>query len=334
MDGLSELLEKSDHPGIKFNEKIDGFEASEIYSHEGSIKVETRKISDDDVVPWLNQRVDDIVRMVWIKRDIKTTIDPWEDDISKKNQDLVLKYFDLKKAYQLGADGLLVCLPVEDRHGLNKQHFVLGMSGHKGILVWTHDFMTNRTEALWNGDHIFLPFSLVRPVLECQKQLARHPMFLALVAAICISQSTQAMIEPICNKINQVENRTQHGPPNLLTRPTVEGNYAALSAMMSGSATHLAGFEGRIQNLRDIFDSISGYKWPHGLEQPEWAEAVVKDVDQCVSILKKRVKGQEQRIRYLSHRADIQLTAVSLRSSLTGKVPERGKSYVDFDRLC
>lgn len=320
MDSLYELLESLDRPSIKYNEQFDGFEASEISSDGDSIRFKTRKISNKDVVPWLNQggvisgsdeNNCDIMRMVWVRRKIKTTIDPWEDEISKKNQDLVLENFGLNKASQLVAQGTLICLPIKYRHDLDKQCFALGMFGYTGMLVWTHDMITNRTKAVWWGDHNFLPFSLIRQVLESQKKLAGHPMFMALVAAICISQATKAPLEPICDKINLVENRTQHCPENLLTRPNVVGSYASLSAMMSGIATRLASFEGNIQTLREIHDSMIEYKWPSRVTKPEWAKTLVKEVEECVLILQKRLKSLEQRTRYLSQRADIQLTAVS-----------------------
>jgi hypothetical protein len=85
MNGLTQLLAKTNRLGVKFNEEIDGLETSEIYySHEGSIKFKTGKISNGDVVPWLNQRGQvydsnsdddnksrDIVRVVWVRRKIK-----------------------------------------------------------------------------------------------------------------------------------------------------------------------------------------------------------------------------------------------------------------------
>lgn len=296
-----------------------GFEASEITSRGDSIKFKTRKISNHDVMPWLNQGVMsdsdknscDIMRIVWVRRKIKTTLDHWEDEISQANQDLVLENFGLKKASQLAAYHTLICLPMKNRQDLDKRCFALGMPGHTSILVWTHDLMTNRTKAVCWGDHEFLPFSLVQSVLESQKKLAGHPMFMAFVAAISILQATQALIEPICDKINLVENRTQHCPENLLTRPNVAGSYASLSAMMSGIATRLVSFEGRIEILHEILDSMIEYEWPGGITYPESAEKLVKEVEECVLILKKRVKGLERRTHYLSQRADIQLTAVS-----------------------
>lgn len=63
--------------------------------------------------------------------------------------------------------------------------------------------------------------------------------------------------------------------------------------------------------LRRILDSLSGYQWLQGVERPEWAEKIVKEVDGCVEILKERLMAQENKLIYLSRRADIQLNAVS-----------------------
>lgn len=317
MDGLCELLKNTYRPGIKYNEKTDGFGAFEIYTQEGLTMLSNRRISNDDVVPWLarSDAIDDnrydILRMVMVKRGITSTCHPWEDEISKKNLDLILEYFDLKQSYQFVADGSVICLPMGDRPDSKKRHFILALFGHTGVMVWTYDYMTTRTDVLWCGNHPLLPFSVIGSVLDSQKKLARHPMFMPLVAALCISQVTQSMIEPICDKINQVENRTQHCPAHLLSRTIAEGDYAALSAMMSGCATRLAAFKGRHENIDDIFQSMSEYKWPRNIERPDWAETLDNELDRCVPFLKNLTKGLEQRIRYLTQRADIQLTAVS-----------------------
>lgn len=317
MEGLCELLRTTDRPGIIYNEKIDGFEAFEIYPHAGRTELRNRKISDDDVVPWLNrsdvntEKPCDIMRMVLVRRIIESTCEPWKDQITRRNMDLILEYFDLKNCYQLIADGSIIYLPLKNRHRSNKHHSILALFGHTGVFIWTYDFITARTEVLGCGNDPLFPFSLISPVLDSQKKLARHPMFMALVAALCISSATQLLLEPICEKINRVENRTQHSPANLLSRRIAEGNYAALSAMMSGCATRLAAFKGRMQNIDDIFQSISEFKWPQDIERPEWLETVDAELDECISILKRRTRGQEERICYLSQRADIQLTAVS-----------------------
>lgn len=317
MDGLCEYLHTTAWPGMKYDEKVDGFEALEMYAHEGLTKVRTMKISDDDAVSWLDRSevVDDnnadFLRLVWIKRGSKRLIDPWETEITKENEDLVLKHFDLKNTHRIAADGSLICLPVEDQQELNRQHFAVAMFGYTCTLIWTHHLRTSRTDAVLYDNNSLLQLSSIIPVLESQKRLARHPMFLAFVIALFFSQWTQIMVGPISDKINQVENRTQHCPATLLSGNSAEGDYAALSAMMSGCATRLACVGGRLQNLEDILDSITGYTWPQIIEQPEWAETIAKAVNECVSVMKRTIKGQEQRVRYLTHRADIQLNAVS-----------------------
>ena len=321
MDSLSELVELIDPPNIKYNEQVDGFEASEIVSHGDSVSLQNRRVSNNEVVPWLkgegihgsnDAHNDEICRMVWVRRKSKPSMDLFEDEISKKNFDLLLEDFELKKTYPLLADGAIVCVPVRDQNDrCHKQCFALGISGRNGVLIWAHDLTTNRTKAVWCGGHQFIPFSLVRPVLEQQKHLARHPMFMALVAVICVALSIGVQIEPVCNKINQAENRTQHCPESLRAQPSTAAGYTSLSALMSESALRLASLQKRSQLAHDLFDSILGYRWPDGVERPEGADRVVREINEQVLILKKRLVGQDRRIHFLSQRANIQLTAVS-----------------------
>jgi len=267
-------------------------------------------------VPWLNQRsiVADNnsksfggMRIVWANLDIGNY--PWKCGIRKSNQELILELLELKRARQLVPDGGIICLPTKSRHNSKKQSFALSTTAHC-VLVWTHNLVTNRTEAIWWGDDESVPSSSLKSVLGYQRKLVSHPMFMALVAAIVIYQATQDAVESIRDTINQVENRTKHSPFNPSLRSTAAGSYASLSAVISGSATHLAGKEMESSTLREILDSIMSYQWPEGIERPEWAEKVIEEVNDCVKILRQRLKAQELKLRYLSHRTNIQLTAV------------------------
>lgn len=318
MEGLGDFLEKSDRlwQETKYNEQSDGFEVSELFQDEALTKLETGRITNGEILPWLDQRIPiadgdnkshGTMRIVWLNRTVGPT--PWEHEISKSNYELLLERLDLKEARQLVPDGGIICLPAEYRHS-KKQSFALSTTAHF-ILVWTHNLVTNSTEVIWSGDDEYLPSPKTRNILECQKRLARHPMFMAFVAAMVISQNIQDAIESLRIEINQVENRTRHSPFHPSTRPIAAGSYASLSAMMSASATHSAGTETDSATLRRILDSLSGYQWLQGVERPEWAEKIVKEVDGCVEILKERLKAQENKLSYLSRRADIQLNAVS-----------------------
>ncbi len=317
MEGLGDFIEISERllQETKYKEQNNGFEVSEMFQHEASIKLETERITSVGILPWLNQRIpiadeDDksrgTMRIVWLNRIVGTN--PWECETSKSNQELLLERLELKRARQLVPDGGIICLPGEYRRS-KKQSFALSTTAHF-VLVWTHNLVTNSTEVIWSGDDEYVPSPRIRNVLESQKALARHPMFMAFVAAIFISQCTQDAIESIRIEINRVENRTRHSPFRPLTRPIAVGSYASLSAMMSASATRLAGTETDSRTLRGILDSLSGYQWPQGVERPEWAEKIIQEVVECVAILKQRLKAQENKLRYLSRRADIQLNAV------------------------
>lgn len=335
MDGLGKLLEILEPRKVKYNEQCDGLEVSEIISQGNSIKYQSRRIPNGDVVPWLNQRETigdgkksdhdgEIIRVVWVP--FKVTI-LTEFDINEESLNLILKDFEVKKMFSLVADGTIISWPIKDYGEVrNKQCFALGIFGYCGVLIWTHDLTTSQTKAVWCGsDSEMLPFALIRQVLEHLKDLARHPMFMALVAVTSISQVARAMIETIRDQINEVENRTRHCPPGLLRCRNIVGSYTCMSATMSGCATRLVYFQTQIQLSREIFDEILGYIWPHGVERPQGAEKVAREIDDCISLLQKRLEGKERRIRYLSQRANAQLTAVSNLTASHPKHPAKAK---------
>lgn len=318
MNSLGEILYiLNDHDSkYIYNEHYDGFETSKIFSNGASFKYEEEKVANDDILVWMNQfsvAGDDhdedknILRVVWIRRDV--TNESCHFEITKDNEDCVLKRFDLKGIYQVVGDGAFICSPMKDVQHSKKQRFAFGISGHVAVLAWTYNLTTAQTEAVcWSSD--FIPASVMRTVLEHQKRLARHPMFLAFTIAICISQSIQHFAESIRYTINKVENRTQHCHLGLRSRDVAEGSYTSLSAMMSASVTHLANLEGRAEALQKNLEIISAYQWPSGVDRPKWAETVFSAVDECVQIMKNRQKGQKIRIRYLTRRAEIQSTTV------------------------
>lgn len=316
MDSLGEILDNLNGHDAEYNEQYDGFETSRIFSNGASFNYKTEKVTNNEIVPWLNQSKvagdghdenNDIQRVVWIDRNVAN--EPWKFEIIKSNEDLILERFDLKGIYQVIGDGAFICAPMKDIQHSKKQRFALSISTHLALIAWTYDLKTNRTEAIWwTSDN--MPAPVMRTVSEHQKRLARHPMFLAFIIAICTSQSIQHLTESIRYKISKVEGRTQHSHLSARSCAVAEGSYASLSAMMSASATRLASLEGRSGALHEILDIISTYRWPSGVDRPEWAEPVFSAVDECVQIMRKRTRGQDMRIRYLKRRAEIQLTTV------------------------
>ena len=319
MEELGDFLGLSDRlwQETEYNEQSDGLEVSEILQDKALTDVETGKIANADIAPWLSQDISiagdnksrgtTVTRIVWLMRNVGTS--PWQCVISKSNHDLILERLGLKRARQLVPDGNIICLPAGHRHS-DEQSFALSTTA-RFVLVWTYNLRTSTTDVIWSCDNEYAPPPKIRDILVCQKRLARHPMFMAFVAAIFISQHIQDAIESTRIDINQVENRTKHNPFHPSNRPMAEGSYASLSAMMSASATHLAGTETDSATLCEILDSLSGYQWPQSIERPEWTDKIVQEVDSCTGILKQRLKAQKHKTHFLSRRADIQLNAVS-----------------------
>ena len=318
MNSLGEILYiLNDHDSdYIYNEHYDGLETSKIISNGASFKYEEEKVANNNILVWMNQfsvAGDDhgedknILRIVWIRRDV--TNESCHFEITKDNENRILERFDLKDIYRVVGDGAFICSSMKDVQHSKKQRFALGISGHVAVLAWTYNLTTAQTEAVCWSSH-FITSSVMRTVLEHRERLARHPMFLVYMIAICISQSIQHLAESIRYTVNKVESRTQHCHLSLHSRAIAEGSYASLSAMMSASATRLASLESRNEVLREILDIISAYQWPSEVERPEWAETVFSAVDESVQKLRNRQKGHKIRIRYLTRRAEIQLTTV------------------------
>lgn len=317
MDFLGDFFERSDLglQETKYNEQADGVQISEISLDEAVSKIETRKIANLDIVQWVDRRIDysknvqqayNSMHIVWVTRNY--TFDARSCDISKNNQDLILSRFKVKRVCQLVPDRGFICLPVGDRQPSSKQAFALSVSTGF-ILAWTHDLLTNRTDAVCWGDDIYNPAPKLQKALAHQKGLKRHPMFMAFIAAIVISQHIQDDLKFTREKVNQVESRTQHSPFGQ-TRTAV-GSYSSLSATMSAQSTSLATLERDSAVLQQVLKSLADYKWPQGIERPAWADKVIVEGSNCINILLKRLKAQELQNRYLTQRAKIQLTAVS-----------------------
>lgn len=201
-----------------------------------------------------------------------------------------------------------ICLLAGDRQPSKKQTFALCISAGF-LLACTHNVTTNRTEAIKREDDIYDPAPRIRNVLESQKRLRRHPVFIAFVTATITSQYIQDALQSTREGINQVENRTRHRPFG--STRTATGSYASLSAMTSGQATSLATIERDSTIFWQTLGFLLEYHWLHTVERPGWVGKAVQEVDECVKILVQRLKDQEIRIRYSLRRAGNQLTAVS-----------------------
>ena len=324
---MGELLERSDrdvYGDNPYSEENDGIEISEIFQHEELATLETRMIANADIVPWLNQNPNAAngnnkgrrtMRIVLIPHEFQDLA--WQYKIVKSNYELIVERFELKRARQLMPHEGIICLPAEYRRDPIKESFALNSEGRNLQVMWTYDLITNSTEVMCFADPKYIPLLLVRDVLESQKRLARHPMFMVFVCAIIQSYLILRALPFISFEITKVENRTRHSPGERLSFDIAAGSYASLSAVMSGWSLELAYWETQIALLREILDALPRYQSPQGAAQPEWAQQIVKEIDECAVILRQRSEDQGRWLRFLSRRADIQLTAVGHNSNLS-----------------
>ncbi|KAL8729492.1 MAG: hypothetical protein Q9181_004984 [Wetmoreana brouardii] len=134
---------------------------------------------------------------------------------------------------------------------------------------------------------------------------------MALVAVICTSKRIDNVIGIVAGQVASVENRTRHSAGHVLWQNTAGGSYADLSALMSGSASRVANIELEGAILREILNTLLGYRWPQEFDRPIWIDSIIEEVNDCVKILQQRLIGQERTLHNLSLRANIQLTAAS-----------------------
>ena len=322
MEGLGDFLIKSHletYGERRYSEQREGIKISEIYQHENSAKLETRKIANAEVIPWLDQNLvvgdgsnksEGTMRIVWLT--LKTDTHPWQSNIEKGIHFFMIERFDLKRAYQLAPKGGgVTCLPADYRSHSGKQSFALNTIWGDLDIMWTYDLMTYCTKVIWMSDsRNKYPTAFARIAIEYQKRLVKHPMFMAFVTAIYLQHEIEGWIQNYYRDIVRVEQRTRHSPPTSPTYKVAEGSYASLSAAMSGTSTSIAGLEVDNAIVRELLNSLLEYRWPQGVEQPDWAQKVIKKVNECVVILAQRNEAQKRLLHYLSRRADIQLTAV------------------------
>ena len=167
---------------------------------------------------------------------------PWRLDVRKEAFDSLLTYLEVGNLYKYSFTGFGGCITLTSSTSCREQHdfrscaiFFLDLFG----VYWNRDTSTGQTKALfWGGE--WTANTMQRTLLH-QKNLAGHPMFLAFCIAIMLSHLMERDLNRVAVNIQEVENRTQHHSFRNRSAGTAEGDYASLSARMSGASTLLAG---------------------------------------------------------------------------------------------
>ena len=319
MDALSKYLEESDpdFQHVEYDTEHDGFEISEIYQENGTANFNTQRIDDSMAALWLDKlsEVDDGVDhdsrqsvIIWIKGNV--SVWPWNIEIRPETESLILERLQLKRARQIiPVSGGFVHLPENSK---SRHSFALYLF-ERFILVWTHDMNTGRTVAICWNDEIWFPRSDFEKVIEQQAALAKHSMYFGYCAAISMTRQHEGDIERNRNRIIGVEARTSHNT-FYKTWTAAEGSLAALSADMSGCTQYLACTDKELDIMREVLDIAMEDQWTASSGQLGSAHGALEDLKRCALILRQRLEEQRREIRYVTRRAEVQLTAVSDKS--------------------
>ena len=327
MDALSKYLEESDPDAEQagYDEKQDGFDISEICQENGTPYFNTKRINDSMAASWLDGLSEENdsthgkrchLAIIWIKGNV--SVWPWNVEVKRETESLVLERLRLKQARQvIPVSGGFVRLPENSK---SRHSYALYMF-ERFILVWTHDMSTGRTVAICWYDDTWFPRSDFETVIEQQAALAKHPMYVGYCAAISMTRQHEGDIERNRNSIIGVEARTSH---NTFYKnwTAAEGSLAALSAQMSGCTQYLACTDKELDIMREVLDLVMDDQWTASGGLFNRANGALEELNRCASVLRQRLEAQRREIRYVTRRAEVQLTAVS------------GKSYVPLRRLC
>ena len=334
MEGLGEYLESHQkYPWQKlgYPEETGHIDVTEITSDSSKAELSTRKLTAREVRPWLTS----IARnrqgqfcIVWISTSVRDS--QISCNISMADQESIVNDFGLYRARQLAASRGFICSPAENQRNSGKQH--ISLNTLRFDLLWRYDHSTSTTNAIcWtDDDDDFLSVMDAPGALKTMAGLSKHPMFIALVMASCISQDVEREIGFNADRISSVENRTRHTSYIYEEDEVAEGSFSTLSAMMSGCATALAELERDCDIVRDVLEPLRQTRWPKGEDPPQWKQSLAEEVLECANVLEQRLKAHVSRIQYFERIANIQLTAVSRSrpTSNNGEILDRQKFII------
>ena len=316
---------------ISFEENSDGIEVTEIFPKVGECLLQTNWIPNGKVTTWLGREMSAgvaapsdrpaSIRIVWVTlRGICPASS--EDTVSsekyfvekfgirKSTFDLILRRFGMEYMYadRYASSRGLICLPTSDVSLAGVQSYMLKMTDTSQML-WRRDTTTGKIDAIYIGDKHYV--QKVQRSMRHLKDLALHPMYLALVGCaqhtVWVSEGWQRA----GGSIMAVETRTNHVHEELKDWHPAEGDYASLSAEMSGQLSSLANHGLTCFTLDSILDELSTFVVPKlGLPKKD-TDILQSEFQCCVQLLKKRLKFLAAESKSISRRAEIQLGAVS-----------------------
>jgi hypothetical protein len=303
-------------------EGSEDISVSEIRSRHSQISkpVQTSSVPSANIGAWLDNACsstpgDDSdyarVALVWVN--MRKDHPPWRLDIRQSSFKLVMEKFMIENAYRYCYSGSagMAAFPTSNCENKETRSYCLFMSD-VFALAWSH----NPTRGTSQGVCFAEPWAIstFQALLENQISMATHPMFLAAVAGLTLEHILDRDLAELSYSIGMVEIRTGYHGWATPSTGAAEGDYATLSAKMSGSGTSLAGLKRIAKVLRETIEFISQCSPQKGSgvtstnSQHNDAEFAMQE---CLTVLKSRLTMEEIEVDFLLHRTQIQITAVS-----------------------
>ena len=248
-----------------------------------------------------------VFRMVWIEVDQHT----WKYKISEHDFNLLLDKLHLSLAHKYGvlSPGGLTILPAR----IDGQDDIVTctIGGYTdSILCWTHNMATHHSVAIYCGK--YYDISLLQTLLDSHKPLARHPLFPAILSTRKLEHRGFRELYHALNTIRSVQNRTRHQSFGAKNVGAASGDYASLSALMSGCASTLARVNRDVSRQQAVLAEVDVFLAQQTTSESAHRSPTLKtDFEQSVRILKHRLERLQSEVAYNSRRSDLQLTAVS-----------------------
>lgn len=251
------------------------------------------------------------LRVVWVTR--HQDANAWSYGIRKSDLEKVLKCFRIEKAFHYGYTGEAGIADFSDGHGKENIHtYSVFVSNFLG-LAWAYNANSGTTQAVCWGDPWIT--SQMKRLITHQKSLCSHPTALELFTAVVLEERIDRDLLRKIHEIRRVEIRTGYQGWTTVETTPAEGDYAALSAMMSGCAVTLVGIKriGRIiDELLRCHSNFPEHQSIYTNNSPDQnVQLVIASMRECEKTLKMRLVMQEVQVDWLLQRAQIQQAAVS-----------------------
>jgi hypothetical protein len=169
------------------------------------------------------------------------------------------------------------------------------------VVAWAQDTQSKITKAVITAR----PHRRTRleEVMDHQRNLAAHPLFLALVVAMWEGTYVEDCLIDSDTEITQIENRTGYHPWAMDDGyETAEGDYSSLSAKTSGASTSLAVLRMNIKFLRGLLAWIG--------EMNKTFSQQGDTLLDCIAMIGARLDQQEMLVGFLQDRANNQMTVL------------------------